>query len=336
MLATLLSVSAVTELAQGSPPGPRTFPGPVAKPAPPNAAYPSSPPYYDGHTSEKVIAVDQKVNVSLCVTQGNVKVNGSPRNELRIFVRNGSKFAFNVQETNVKTGSPAWVALTSIADAKPKFGTSSECIWGEQIEIDVPQGATVTIKGREITARLDTIRRANVRSIGGSMNFRNISGGISASAGQGDVMVEDSQGAMSLESTTGNIIVYEASPAESGDILRARTNSGAISLQKTAYRQIDVNSVSGSVIFTGDVLRGAIYGFSTTSGSIKLSLPKDSSCSVSASYGFGAFESQLPMKVLTENISPGSVRSVKGIFGGGGEGSLNITTSLGSISITNQ
>lgn len=215
------------------------------------------------------------MNVSLCVSQGNVNINRSLRNELRIFVRNGSKFAFNVQETNLKTGNPAWVALNSITDKNPKFSTSSECIWGEQIEIDVPQGATVTIKGREITARLDTIRRANVRSIGGSMNFRNISGGISASACQGDVMVEESKGAMSLESTTGNIIVYDASPAESGDILRARTNSGSISLQKTAYRQIDVNSVSGSVIFSGDVLRGAIYGFSTTSGSIKLSLPKN-------------------------------------------------------------
>lgn len=336
IFAMLMTLSATTAFAQISPPDLRRIPRPVVKPAPPFTTVPQTPPYYDGETSEKVIAVDQKVNVSLCLTQGNVTVNGSMRNEVRIFVRNGSKFAFNVQETNVKTGKPAWIALTSTGDKNPKYGTSTECIWGDQIEIEVPQESTVTIKGREITARLDTIRRANVRSVGGSMNFRNISGGISASAGQGDIMVENSQGAMSLESTTGNVIVFEASPAESGDILRARTNSGAISLQKTAYRQIDVNSVSGSVVFNGEVLRGAIYGFSTTSGSIRLSLPKDSSCKVAASYGFGAFESKLPLKVLTENLSPGSVKSINGTFGSGGDGLLKITTSLGSISIINQ
>src|SRR4028119_1184702 len=34
--------------------------------------------------SEKSIAVDAKVNISLCVLEGNLKVNGWDRNEIRV------------------------------------------------------------------------------------------------------------------------------------------------------------------------------------------------------------------------------------------------------------
>src|SRR5439155_16456954 len=49
-----------------------------------------------GTTSERSIQVDPKVNLSLCVTQGTVSVNGWSRNEVRAFVKDGSRFEFKV------------------------------------------------------------------------------------------------------------------------------------------------------------------------------------------------------------------------------------------------
>src|SRR5689334_4771343 len=77
-------------------PPPTPKPAPVAKPEKPVKemyipAPPRAPRYprYDGVTTEKAIAADPNVAMQLCVSEGDVKINGSERNEVRVFVRNG-------------------------------------------------------------------------------------------------------------------------------------------------------------------------------------------------------------------------------------------------------
>lgn len=290
----------------------------------------------DGSTSEKAIAVDSSVNISMCVTSGNLKINGWNRSELRVFVKDGAKFGFKVQQTSPKTGTPVWVMLNGMVQTAGKSAPQSECIWGEEIEVDVPVGSSVNIKGQEAWTTIDSVRKVGIRMIGGDINLRNVTNGIMASAGQGDITVDESTGPMSLDSTTGNIVVFEAGPSEVGDIFKAKTNSGAVSMQKLQYRQIEVNSISGSVAYAGEILDGGTYGFSTSNGAIRLTVPQASKCFLIASYGFGAFQSDLPVKTIEENITPGPVKSVKGTINGGGDATLKLTTNNGSISIKKQ
>ena len=107
-------------------------------------------------------------------------------------------------------------------------------------------------------------------------------------------------------------------------------------MQKLQYRQIEVNSISGSVAYAGEILDGGTYGFSTSNGSIRLTVPQVSKCFLIASYGFGAFQSDLPVKTIEENITPGPVKSVKGTINGGGDATLKLITNNGSISIKKQ
>src|SRR5215203_5298967 len=44
--------------------------------------------------AEKSIATDAKVNISLCVSEGKIKINGWDRNEVRAFVNEGSEVGF--------------------------------------------------------------------------------------------------------------------------------------------------------------------------------------------------------------------------------------------------
>ena len=290
----------------------------------------------DGYTSEKALAVDPNVNISICVTNGNLKVNGWNRNELRVYVKDGSKFGFKVQETHPKTGTPVWVMLNALASTAGNMAPQGECIWGNEIEIDAPTGSVLNIKGKETSSTIDSVRKVNIRMIGGDLGLRNISSGIMASAGQGDITVEESTGPMTLESTTGNIVVFGAGPSEVGDILKAKTNGGAVSMERLKYRQIDVNSISGSVVYTGDLLNGGTYGFRTSNGSIRLNLPQDTKSFVIASYGFGMFSSDIAVKTITETITPGPVKSINGTTNGGGGAELRLTTNNGSISIKKQ
>jgi len=290
----------------------------------------------DGSTSEKAIAVESNVNISLCVTSGNLKINGWNRNELRVYVRDGSKFGFKVQQTSPKTGTPVWVSLNGLVGKAGNLIPQSECIWGEEIEIDAPVGAVLNIKGQETSTMIDSVRKVNVRMIGGDLSLRNIPNGIMASTGQGDITVEESTGPMSLESMTGNIVAFEAGPSEVGDIFKAKTQGGTVSMQNLQYRQIEVNSISGSVVYTGEILNSGTYSLTTSNGSIRLLVPSTSKCFLIASYGFGSFNSDLPFKVMTENLESGPVKSIKGTINGGGDATLKLTTNNGSISIKKQ
>jgi hypothetical protein len=300
----------------------------------PAAAGPSAPgeaPFVwsRGDSSERAITVDNNVNMTLCVTQGNLKINGWNRAEIRVVVREGSKFSFKVQYKNPTSGLPALVSINGY----DKKNYASECVWGDEIEIDAPVNATINVKGKEIHTSIDTVRKAAVNIIGGDIVLNNVPEGITASTGQGDITVEASTGPMALETTTGNVVVFDSGPREIGDIFRAKTNSGNLSLQQLLYRQVEVNSISGSVLFSGDVVEGASYAMGTTNGSISLQLPTTANFQLAAIFVAGNFRTEIPYKLLTENLSPGSVKNINAKFGKGGESVVKLTTSNGSIAI---
>ncbi len=300
----------------------------VALPKP--ARTPPKPPISSDKKvdSEKSLSVDSKVHISLCVLEGNVKINGWERDEVRVFVKNGNAFEFKVRYTNKKNDKPSLITVFSF-DSKLKKTT--ECFSGEEIEIDVPRGSTVNLKGEETTTSIDSIRKANVKNIGGDILMRNISEGVEASTYEGNVSVENSSGAFSLESLNGNIIAFELSASEIGDIFRAKTSNGTIVLQDLEHRQIEVNSISGAISFNGAFSSGGVYSFGTSNGTIVLSIPKDTSCKFNATYGFGGFNSEIPFNKLTENKTS-RTQNVVGTMGDG-DATLNLTTSSGVIRI---
>ena len=210
--------------------------------------------------------------------------------------------------------------------------TTTECIAGQEIELDVPENAAISIKGRETETSVDTVRKVLVNNAGGDISIRNVSQGVRASTYQGNVTVEHSQGVMVLGSASGNIVAFEVSPSDVGDAFTAKTNSGAISLQKMDYRVSEISSLSGSIVFTGELLSGGSYSFGTTNGAIRLAIPANSSCRITATYGYGSFNAEFPMKTLTEDIRSGQVKTINAVIGSG-DATMRLTTSNGSILI---
>lgn len=285
--------------------------------------------------AEKSIAVDAKVNVQFCIEQGKVRVNGWERNEIRAFVSGGSQVGFKVlQKSRQNNNNPVWVMAVGFDPAKNTEADAEECISGEEIEFDVPRGATVNIKSDESETNIESVRKVSVKNVGGSIFLNNIAEGIEAVTYEGGITVEKSSGAMSLSSAAGNIIALDVSSSEIGDVFRAKTNNGAVILKNVGQRQLEVNSNSGAINFTGEFLNGGQYRFGTQNGSILLAIPETSSSQISAAYGFGAFNSEIPLQNLKKTISPG-VRNLTGQLGSG-EATLNLTTFYGRISIKKQ
>jgi DUF4097 and DUF4098 domain-containing protein YvlB len=239
-------------------------------------------------------------------------------------------------QTNPKTQVPAWITVSGIG-GKDRNPNATECIAGGEIEIDVPVNATITFKAKVTSTTIDMVRKVNARTSGGDISLRNITESVTASTYEGNLTVEECKGSMSLDATAGNIVVFGAGPSEIGDTFSAKTTGGAISLQNIAYRQVDANSITGSVALTGEVQSGGTYNLGTSNGSIRLTLPANTACSVSATYGYGSFNSDIPFKLLTENVTGGDtggdIKNIVGTLGTGGTATLKLTTNTGSIGI---
>lgn len=285
-------------------------------------------------TSERSIAVDPEASIKLCVLNGRLKINGWERSEIRLFVKDGSRAGIKVLEKNSESGKPVWLLISNRARPDAAGGPISDCISGESIEMDVPMKASLNVSGRTTQITTDSVKKISVKNVEGNIALRNISGGITASTYQGDISIENSGGAISLDSATGNIIAYEVNPGQIGDLFRAKTNSGTISLQRVEHRQIEASSITGSVLFNGKFLAGGLYNFKTSNGAIRLLIPEDSSFTIKAAYGFGIFDSDLPFKVVTENASTAGKNIVVTL--GSGDATVNLTTTSGSIGIKKQ
>lgn len=342
--AALLLVSAgVAEVSAQEPRRPAP-PAPAATPAPfpiPTNRFPRisrggvpQPPFLPADTELRT-AADPNVNVKFCVAEGSVKINGGESDEVRAFVKNGRKFSIKILERDAKTSRANWVWLAPENAENVTMGPSAQCLSGDSIEIDLPVGASVDIEGRSTDVHIDSIKKIRAKIVEGNIALNNISGGINATAMQGDLLVEASAGAISLESTTGNIVANDVSPGQIGDLFRAKTSSGAITLQQVSHRQIEANSITGSVIFDGGFLTGGIYNLKTSNGSIILLIPDKASCKITATYGFGSFNTDLPLKFIYQNENT-QAKNLAATLGNGEACNLTLNTVSGSISLGKQ
>jgi DUF4097 and DUF4098 domain-containing protein YvlB len=249
-----------------------------------------------GMPAEKSIAVESKVNVTLCVREGNVKINGWDRDEIRAFVQDGSQVGFIIVDKNQKSQKPVWVKVLGYEPQKNQELNSEECLSGSEIELDVPRNSTIKLKSMESELKIESVSKVSVETLNGDIYLNDIANGIEAKTYRGDLTVEKSSGQMILTNTDGNIIALGVSPSEIGDIFKATTNSGRITLQGVEHRQIGTSSISGSTIFDGDLLSGGQYSFATTNGSIGLLIPSSSLCKINAWFGYGAFGSEIPLQ----------------------------------------
>lgn len=300
-------------------------------PVPPVAKVPRTPePQYLG-PQEKVIVVSPDVTLNLCILRGKLTVNSWQRNEVRVFTAEGSKFDFKVLQKDA-SGTPVWVSVN--ASPRPPDSTAvppSDCLNDDDIEIEVPVGATLSIKGREVVLSVDSVKNVTVSTFGGGTQLKNITDGILAFVNRGNISIEDSSGPISVESTTGDILVFGVKPSKPGDTFRAKALSGNISIIDSRHRQIDAGTISGAISFTGSILNGGAYRFTSQSGNLRLNLPKDSSARIAATYGFGSFSSGFQLKTQTENVTGEAIKTLVGTIGEASEAEIKLTTISGDI-----
>jgi hypothetical protein len=283
-------------------------------------------------SAERSIAVEEKVNISLCITQGNIRINGWDRKEVRALVKEGSQVGFKVAEKHPQTEKPVWIFVIGFDPQKTSLVKPDECLLGKEIELDVPRDANINLKSRQSEIRIESVRKVKLENLNGDIFLNGVSEGISATTFGGNIRVENSGGEMVLTSTSGNIVVFDVRQSEFGESFKAKTNSGAIMLEAVGHRQIETNTFTGATVFRGEIANSGQYGFGTQTGAIFLTLPENSLCKINAWYGFGAFNSEIAL----QNV----VKKEQSLAAQLGTGETNCTINLrtfnGAIKIKKQ
>jgi hypothetical protein len=280
---------------------------------------------------EKFIAADANVNINLCVSNGIIRINGWEREEVRVFVSGGSKAGFRVGQINKKSNKPASLTVLGYDPKKDKGSDLSACLFGDEIELDVPVGARINkLKGGETTITINHVAKVLVFNENGDISLNGIEEGVVATTYEGDISVENSSGAMTLETTNGNIFAYKTEPLEAGDALTAKTNGGSVILQAVNHSVVSARSISSWIRFTGEIQPGGQYRFENTSGQILLGIPKDSNCVIEVISHKDRFIFDVPLKITSENVYPPSMKKVVGTVGNG-EANINLVNQTGRI-----
>lgn len=159
---------------------------------------------------------------------------------------------------------------------------------GNKLELRVPRNARVWIKAG--SADID------VQGVGGGLDLNIVGGSVRVNGKPRELIVESMDGSVTftgfaeyakVKTATGNIVLEGG-----GEDLTLTTVSGSIhaapgerSLQRARFE-----SVTGPIIFAGDVTRGADMRFDTHSGAIELRLPRSASVEIDAASVLGTIE----------------------------------------------
>lgn len=281
---------------------------------------------------EKSIAVDSEVSINLQVCEGNVRINGWERDEVRVFVSGGSKVGFRAAAPKRKDSKTASITVLGY-DPKVDKGELSNCLYGDEIELDVPVGARISkLRSGDAKITIKSISRVFLENTSGDIFLNDIDEEIWAKTYEGDITVENSSGSITLETFDGEIFAYDTEPLDIGDTLKLKANN-SINIQSVSHSFIEASSTSGSIYFSGELQTDGQYTFKNNKGQILLAIPEESSCTVEVLAQKGKFNyTDVPLKILTDNIQPASIRKLVGKMG---EGDANITlvSSTGRIII---
>ena len=310
-------------------PNPKPFPQTpkVEPPDPPDVVWNDDIPF------EKTIQVDEGVLINLCISEGNVKINGWERDELRVFINQGSKAGFKVHNKN-RDNKPSRLTILGYDPTKSKGKDESQWLSGDQIELDVPMRTNLSsltgVEG-DVTVSIQSISKAIVKINEGNINLRDISEKISAKTFDGNIFVEDSKGDIDLDTTNGSVLGYNLEPIEVDDALKAKTNNGSVLLQSATHSVIEVSSITGTIKFSGEIQTDGQYTFRNTNGQILLEMPENSSCVLEVLSEMNKFQHN-NFKFVTYNISnAGSTMQMVRAQLGKGDATISLQNQSGKI-----
>ncbi len=272
------------------------------------AALPLAPRAH-AQTLDTTVAVRAGARLELQNISGTVQIRGTRRQEVRIHAE------YDRARIEIDA-SPTHVEIRTV----PRHGMGDV---DYTIEVPAEMGLTVNAVQSDIDVR-DVCGEAELQSIQGEVTLACARGIVSAQSVSGDVTVSDVRGRLEASAINGDLSVANAQ----ADVT-VHTVSGNITLDRVNGHDVNAESVSGDIGFSGPVLDGGRYRFQSHSGDLTIRPDGALNATVAVSTFSGDLESDYPVTLAPGGRTRMSPREFEFTVGAG-----NARLSLGSFSGT--
>jgi hypothetical protein len=181
------------------------------------------------------------------------------------------------------------------------------------LEIWVPAGSKVWVKTE--SASID------VRGVTGSVDLNSVTGKIRVTGTLRDLYAEAMDADIELSATAPALRAKTASGAITltggGDNVRLTSVSGSLRVRASGLERSRFETVTGDILFTGDLSRGTSSAFESHSGRVELTLPRTVSADFDVSTFGGPIENRLTL-VRPKTSQKGRTRTLAFAAGEGG------------------
>lgn len=276
---------------------------------------------YRGRTRiDTTVRLDRGGAVDLSLISGRINVTGWDRPEVRISAsidRGILRFDAN----------PARVSLTVDDENDGNRGRRRHDVGDARYDVSVPRGSRLIleavsgdiiasgsqgeIEASSVSGNVDVTggaREVSVDAVSGSVHAAQVNGNLRAESVSGDVRVETVSGSV-----------------ESGTV------SGNIRLTGVQSKDVQAETVSGDILYSGSIEAGGKYSFDTHSGTVRLNIPRGAG----AQFSVETFSGDVTTD-FTVTIPPGAGQRRNGRMEftiGDGRAKVNAQTFSGRIVI---
>lgn len=238
---------------------------------------------------------------------GEITVRAWDRNQVRVQASHSRRMSVDVRQ------SGAVVTVEGRAERGP----------GNMVDYRITVPAWMDLEVGGIYAEID------VEGVRGAVRAETVNGGIRVkgtrqvklSSVTGEIVVEDAQGKIEVSSVSEDVRITDAQ----GDILVSGT-SGDILLRRVQARTVEVETLSGELVYDGSILDGGHYTFLTHSGDIVLAVAEGTNATISTAVASGDVRATFP---IPSSERPGRRRQT--IRLGTGSASVEAETFSGDV-----
>lgn len=222
-----------------------------------------------GFQTDTTISVSQGTRLKVDNQGGDIVVKTWDKNQVRVQASHSRR-----THITIELGG-AVLSLGAEADRGPSNMVD--------YEITVPAWMPLNLEGMYATVSVKGSRAPiEVETLDGDINVEGGAETVKLTSIQGRIIVSGAHGRIELNTVSDDI---EAADLQ-GDIV-AETVSGSITIARSDAKSVEVQTVSGELVYDGKIIDGGRYSLLTHSGTIAISVPEGSNATIATAIGSG-------------------------------------------------
>ncbi|HEX4945588.1 MAG TPA: DUF4097 family beta strand repeat-containing protein [Blastocatellia bacterium] len=275
-------------------------------------------------TSGDITILDAGSRVTARATSGNINVRGAS-GDTNLNTTSGDITAERINGALTINATSGTVRVSEISSNLAARTTS-----GDITALDLRDDATLTTTsgdirvekaGGRVNARAtsgtvavkDVNGDATLESISDSVLAENIKGRVTVTAVSADITLRNVQEGARLSAVSGTINVTQTK-----GLIEARTTSGDVILRDVDSRELQLNTHSGSISYTGPIYDEGRYSFESFNGAVMLMIPANANFTLSATTFNGSVETDFPITIPPGATQTSRPKRLQGTHGNGG------------------